>query len=363
LFYFAYNGAEFCEDSSGDVQQATGATGNCPGGYSPYPEEGILLSDDEIQQAIADNRVDAFSMSWGEPETFAAEFCYVTGAGCSNGQVGLGQVEMASLAAEGVAVFVSTGDNGAWECYNYLTGLYTGQACASYPASDPNVVAVGGVNIPLDESGNLTGSITAWADNTTLGGDGSFSNNVGSGGGVSSIFSAPSWQAATLGNSMRYLPDMSLDADPDTGASILEYADYGGTPFAVGGTSQAAPEAAAMWGLVLQACKASATCNKGGSTGYRLGNPAPLLYAIYAKGNSLSGAYTPSGFTPQLGYSQVFYDVVYGSNQAVPSPVSTPNPTVTPLGYNSGPGYDQVTGIGAPFAGHLITAVTGTNVP
>ncbi len=222
LFYFAYNGAEYCQQTSSpyNVAPATGTTGNCPGGYSPWPYEGLSLGDDEIQQAIADNTADALSMSFGEPEIFASQFCYVSGSGCAPGQVGLGQVEMASLAAEGIAVFVSSGDDGAWECFDYMTGYYTGQACASYPASDPNVVAVGGVNIPLDESGNLTGSITAWADNTTQGGNGLFGNNVGSGGGVSTVFTAPAWQAATLGNSMRHLPDWSLDADPDTGPSV-----------------------------------------------------------------------------------------------------------------------------------------------
>jgi hypothetical protein len=132
-------------------------------------------------------------------------------------------------------------------------------------------------------------------------------------------------------------------------------------PAAIGGTSASAPESAAMWALALQACKASASCNGGGTYGYRMGNPAPLLYAIYAKSNPLSGTYSAPGFTPQLNYAQVFYDVTYGDNQAVPGPTVAPEPT--PNGYNSGPGYDQVTGMGAPFAGHLIQAVTGTHVP
>ena len=312
-----------------------------------------MIADDEIQQAIADNKADAVSMSFGGPENLNVALGYINAQG-----TGVGQIEMASLAAEGIATFVSSGDDGAWECFDPNTGAPLGTACVSYPASDPNVVAVGGVNIPLDGSGNLTGTITAWADNTTLGGNGAFVNNVGSGGGVSTVFAAPKWQSAALGASMRLLPDWSLDADPNTGPSIF----ITGFPFAIGGTSASAPESAAMWALVLQACKASSSCNKGGATGYRLGNPNPLIYAIYAKSNPLSAAYTPAGFTAQLGYSNVFYDVVVGNNQAVPSP-NAPQPATTPVGYNSGPGYDQVTGVGAPFAGHLIQAVTGTQVP
>ena len=167
----------------------------------------------------------------------------------------------------------------------------------------------------------------------------------------------------------RGVPDVAGDADPNTGPSVAIDAAYGYTPVAVGGTSAAAPEAAALWALVLQACKASTTCNQGGATGYRLGNPSPLLYAIYATGTYASGSYAPSGFKPALTYSQVFYDVTYGGNQAVPAPTPTPPagsaPVAipTPTGYNSGPGYDQVTGLGAPFTGHLIQAVTGTKVP
>jgi len=355
LFYQAFNQNEGCYNTTtGNFDSsATGAT--CPGGDIASQYEGIYVSDDSIQQAIADNMADAISMSFGGPENLNEYYGYIG----TVANPGVGQIEIASLVAEGIAVFVSSGDDGAWECFDPSTGLPLGTPCASYPASDINAVAVGGVNIPLDESGNLTGSITAWADNTTEGGNGQFGNNVGSGGGVSAYFTAPAWQAAALGASMRLIPDWSLDADPDTGPSVF----IDGFPEAVGGTSASAPASAAMWALVLQACKASSTCNKGGSTGYRLGNPAPIMYAIYAKSNPLSGAYSASGFTPQLGYSNVFYDVVYGSNQAVPAPGPLPTPQSTPIGYNSGPGYDQVTGVGAPFAGHLIQAVTGTVVP
>ncbi len=357
LFYLGFE--TYCLYASGPNVGDLYAT-PCAAGDIPQQYEGIQISDDELQQAIADNKADALSLSFGEPENFAAYYGYVQGA-ATLGAPGVGQIEFASLAAEGIAVFVSSGDDGAWDCVNPITGNYTGQACVSYPASDPNVVAVGGVNIPLDENGNLTGSITAWADNTTLGGGGGFVNDVGSGGGVSSVFTAPAWQATTTGATMRELPDISLDADPLTGPSIMIDAAYGGSPESIGGTSASAPESAAQWGIVLQACKASSTCNKGGTYGYRLGNPAPLLYAIYGTSNLAKAPY-PSSFTPALTYAKVFYDVLYGDNQAVP-PSGTPQPATTPGGYAAGPGYDQVTGLGAPFTGHLIQAITGTTVP
>lgn len=356
LFYLAYNPGECVDPNTGNFVTDP----NCAAdGKLVWPLEGLhndgSLTDDEIQQAIADNKADAISMSFGGPENLNEAFGYIGPAGSP----GPGQIEMASLAAEGIAVFVSSGDDGAWECFDPNSGAPLGTPCASYPATDPNVVSVGGVNIPLDESGNLTGQISAWGDNTTKGGYGDFQNDVGSGGGVSTVFAAPAWQAATVGSTMREEPDISLDADPDSGQSMVE---YGGTQyqsvFAVGGTSMSAPEAAAQWALVLQACKQSTTCNNAGN--YRLGNPAPLFYAIYGTSKLAKGPVTGATFAPQLDYAHVFTDVVYGGNTAVPSPTTPPVPT---SGYESGPGYDEVTGIGAPSTGHLIQAVTGTKLP
>ncbi len=79
----------------------------------------------------------------------------------------------------------------------------------------------------------------------------------------------------------------------------------------------------------------------------------PYLYAIYA-GTKIAGV------APALAYNQVFYDIVYGDNQMA-------NPTYAPAspvpGASAGPGYDLVSGVGVPFAGHLIQAITGQTVP
>ena len=217
----------------------------------------------------------------------------------------------------------------------------------SYPASDPNVVAVGGANIQVNELGNLTGPMTAWADNTTAGGSGTFSNDVGSGGGISSVFAPAPWQLALVPGAVnREIPDVSLDADPLTGPSIGYNLAFPGGGFApIGGTSAAAPETAAQWGVVLSACAASPACATApGPKPYRLGNPAAIYYAIAA---------SPAG------YAGTFYDIITGSNQAV-----APGTGGQPGGYNAGPGYDMVTGIGVPFTGHLIDAIiTGAQVP
>jgi hypothetical protein len=101
-----------------------------------------------------------------------------------------------------------------------------------------------------------------------------------------------------------------------------------------------------MWALVLQACAKNPACaTAGGPKPYRLGNAAPLLYAQYAKGSTI----LPS-------YAQTFYDVLYGDNQ---QGVASPGPTSSPLdpGYDAGPGYDRVSGLGVPFGRALVRAV------
>ncbi|HTU81081.1 MAG TPA: protease pro-enzyme activation domain-containing protein [Candidatus Acidoferrales bacterium] len=346
LFYIAYNPSICVDPATGYIVQNK-KNGSCPKGAEHYPLMGIQLADDSLQQAIADNKSDTQSLSWGEPENEALASGYISS---NPSKPGVGQIEFASFAAEGIAVFVSSGDNGAWECFDPQTGLPLGTACVSYPASDPNVVAVGGVNAPIGENGIVNGQITAWADNTTGGGNGHFENNVGSGGGKSTVFAPNSAQAAALGNAHREVPDIALDADPATGPSVALNSAFAGFQEmgAIGGTSASAPEANAEWGDVLSACAAVASCSTAsGAKPYRLGNPVSFIYSLYKSSS----------------YKKTFYDVVYGDNQAVPAPTPTPQPghtpapLPTPIGYSAGPGYDMVTGVGVPFGGHLVDAV------
>jgi subtilase family serine protease len=346
LFYIAYNPAECYQPGPGGG--AIGGT--CPagpnGGLISIPAIGLDLADDEIEQAISDNTADILSLSYGAPESYAAGYYFAP----NDPSTGFGSAEFAALAAEGIAVFVSSGDSGAEGCARIFPAPPTAnQPCVSYPAVDPNVVSVGGVTTPLDQFGRLTNQITGWGTQTS-GGAG------GSGGGVSLYIPQPSWQAQLPGiqGSMRNQPDASLEGDSATGVSIIMNADPGlhsQQVLSVGGTSVAAPEMAAMWALVLQACKAAPSCGRGGVYGYRLGNPAPILYSFYGKTG-----------TGNLMYSHVFYDVVYGDNSQLPTKTGpTPVPSGAPNapGFNAGPGYDLVTGLGVPFARALIQAVTG----
>jgi subtilase family protein len=120
----------------------------------------------------------------------------------------------------GVSVFVAAGDSGL---------------PAEYPSSSPNVVSVGGTTLTLDGNQQLVAE-TGWA----LGGGGCSKYEIATG--AQRSF-AQYGQAGCGGR--RATPDIALDADPASGASVYDTTPYQSHTgwFTVGGTSLATP----MW--------------------------------------------------------------------------------------------------------------------
>ena len=142
----------------------------------------------------------AISMSWGGEE-FPEE-------------VGL---DKHFKSVSNAVFFASSGDNGAG---------------ASWPASSPNVIGVGGTSLSLAKDGSLLKE-TAWS---------------GSGGGVSAYEKAPVFQATYViakSKGMRAVPDVAYDADPVSGFPII----HAGVWHTAGGTSAGAPQWAALTAL------------------------------------------------------------------------------------------------------------------
>lgn len=192
----------------------------------------------------------------------------------------------------GVTFLAATGDNGA---------------PGGYPAFSPNVVAVGGTQITLGPGGSY-GSEVGWS---------------GSGGGFSRFEPEPSWQQSVQSSGERSIPDVSMDASPQSGVPIYDSYDFGtGSPWAkVGGTSLATP----MWaGLI----------------------------AIADQGRALAGMSSLDGPTQTLPRlynlaSADFHDITSGFNGR----------------YSAGPGYDEVTGLGTPVANLLVPDLAGITLP
>jgi kumamolisin len=207
----------------------------------------------------------------------------------------------------GVAMFASSGDNGAFDCI--VHGQVPGNSAlgVDMPAALPGVTGVGGTTLAVNSSGG-------WAHEAAWEGP---IETSGGGGGVSRFFTLPSWQKA-LGDSTamsmnpegrRMVPDVSADADPVSGASLI-FPDGSGQG---GGTSQAAP----IWAGITALIDGYLKHNNHQAIGFM--NPA--LYHL---------AETTQPYPP-------FHDVTVGSN----------------LHYPAGRGYDMATGLGTPNAWNL----------
>jgi subtilase family serine protease len=340
LFYLAYVPSECFDPTVSSCPKDNQGNG--------YTAQGLAESDDEIQQAIADNTADVLSLSYGGSEPglgifYAANLDFLNGAPVQYDPAGFGPSEFAALASEGIAVFASTGDAGAQGCAPFSVSQENAK-CIQYPSSDVSLSAIGGVTVPLNNAGQYLGPITVWGQQTQSGG--------GTGGGVSLFIPRPLWETGANVSGRRNVPDASLLGDPETGVGVTSNIAFGGGVFGAvsqwGGTSVSTPEMAAMWALVLDACKQTPSCNRAaGAKSYRLGNAAPYLWKIYN---------TPTS------YPNVFLDVTFGNNGVVGcqqnGSCGNTNPTPAP-GFTAGTGYDNDTGIGVPFARHLINAVVG----
>ncbi len=194
---------------------------------------------------------------------------------------------------QGITFVASAGDTGG---------------AVGYPATSPNVLAVGGTTLSIDGQGNYLGE-RGWSDG---------------GGGPSTVEPLPAYQNNVQNNvdgsfSTRMTPDVAFDADPNTGVSIYDtYNNTTSAPWAqYGGTSLSAP----CWGG---------------------------LVAIFDQGRVAAGLGTldgPSQTLPML-YSMpsdAFHDITTGSN-----------------GYAAGAGYDLVTGLGSPVANLMAARFVAT---
>ncbi len=253
--------------------------------FATNTDQGFI---DSISTAVHDttHNPSVISISWGGPED-------------SWTQQARTQMEQAftEAAAVGVTVTVASGDNGSTD------GVSDGKQHVDFPASAPHALGCGGTSLQID-NGQISDE-SVWNDGTG-GGAG--------GGGISIEFPVPSYQSALTGEDNvdthkpgRGVPDVSGDADPETGYQIL----VDGSRQVIGGTSAVAPLWAGLTALMNQ------------SLGKPVGFLQPQLYTPTAEGS--------------------LHDITQGNNGS----------------YAAGPKWDPCTGLGSPDGQALLAALGG----
>lgn len=273
-----------------------------------YVYQGANASPDEVtlyQQIASDNAAKSISTSFGVDE--ATEL--------SSGSINAEINAFNQMAAQGQSMFAAAGDAGAYDDGTTIS--------VDDPASNPSVTGVGGTHLNTNPDQTYA-SETTWNNGSVAKGAG--------GGGVSTYFHIPAYQvgvSSAASQTMRNVPDVSLNADPQTGYSI--YVTDPATPLlpaftVVGGTSAAAPLWAAFTGLVNEQ---RADLGLTSTVGFL----NPTLYNIAETG--------------QL--NNLYHDIKDGSNN---------------LKYVAAPGYDNATGIGTFVGDQLLGALSpSTNTP
>jgi kumamolisin len=211
--------------------------------------------------AAAADGCDVCSISWG-----ADEASWGAAAGDAMEQTA------AAATAAGMVVFAASGDNDS-------SDGGPGRANVDLPASAPHVIGCGGTHKPH------AGEETVWNN------DPRHTTGEGTGGGYSTLFPMPTWQAGAPHGPGRLVPDVAGNADPNTGYEIILY----GAATVVGGTSAVAPLYAGLFA----------------SFGTKLGFVTPELYLN----------------------SACFTDITHGDNGA----------------FRARTGVDPCTGLGSPL--------------
>ncbi len=341
---------------------------------------------DAFFKAASQNAVGSISASWGESET--AIQASVNAYQESSGYAAAFNEAYLEAAAQGQSTFVSSGDSGA---YTASRDLGTTNLSIDNPADSPYVTAAGGTTLASTQTyttanGSGTETVTVpkemgwnwgylWPMYQALGfnseASAATSLVVGSGGGYSSLFSMPSYQqklnysmyndyqyltptnyqnidglnlptgfqfnsnpmlAQGMSPAMRAVPDLSVNADPQTGYAVYDpqfQSVYGSSVVEFGGTSFSAPQLNGASAVIAS------------FLGHRVGFWNPAIYKMAA-------------MNPGTALTPLSSDTVYGSSQYS----STGSTTVAPganftngnLFYTGTPGaiYNPATGLGIP---------------
>jgi subtilase family serine protease len=226
----------------------------------------------------------------------------------------------ARAVSKGYTLLAGSGDSGAAQFSCDGNGAIEATAT---PASDPNVTSIGGTTLNADgETGAYIGE-TTWTELPTIGCnppalDLPFDVNC-SGGGFSTIYRRPSWQASQVKHDGRGVPDVAFSAGVNGGVLTVCSVCDGGPPafFLFGGTSVGPP----TWsGLVVDTDQMAH---------HDIGDINRVLYQIGQSSHRRAD----------------LHDVTVGNNDVA---------EIGGAGFEAREGWDPVTGLGTPNAANLL---------
>ena len=302
----------------------------------------------QLNQVVADNEASIVTNSWGEPT-----FVVIDGQIFSTIDKALVKAYESVFkqgAVQGIGFYFSSGDNG-----DDLDAF--GVKHPEFPTGDPWVTSVGGTSIAISKT-NTRLFETGWG--TTLYAlkrngkawekTGAF--HGGAGGGFSQVFRRPWYQDGVVPSNTegRAVPDIGMDSDPTTGMLTGETqlfplpsvfgpagAIYG--EYRIGGTSLGSPLLAGVQAVAEGA--------------QRIGFANPRIYRLAQKRHSPYYDVTPQGDE-----ANARADYVNGINAD-----DGVNYTVRAFDQDTslftGPGWDDVSGVGSVTAAYIAQLVKG----
>jgi subtilase family serine protease len=316
------------------------------------PNNGSDL-DEAINWAVVHHLGNTISNSWSSAEGFG-----------NPARLERDERILELAAAQGIDVNFSSGDFG--DGVEYLTGSFK---TVGYPASSPNATGVGGTSLFLNPD-NTMAFQTGWGSNVTrlTNPDGTpvvpplntppLGFQYGAGGGASLTFARPSFQSGlSVPGGTRLEPDIGFLADPFTGVEVIETVNGQLSVGVFGGTSVACPMFSGIMAIAAQ------------KAGHGLGQAAPLLYNLPAGAvadvtavsspNNVTGLIdgkpiTANQLAAPLGNTSSYFSALYNSPSSGRWDVVTFG---TDSSLTTGPGWDDVTGVGTPNGLSFVDAI------
>lgn len=319
---------------------------------------------DSIQYAI-DNKIgNIISVSYGSCEPLLGTFSLET--------------FFTQAATQGQTILAASGDAGSTACFVGTTTTNPSltvqeQVAVNYPASSPWVTGIGGTEITAANAAvgtywqaatnsttdNINSAIqyipeVAWNDGTPN--CGATNCLSASGGGASTLFTKPTWQAGVTGipaANHRYVPDISLYSSPDLPGYLYCTSDTSGWTKATATTS--AQQASCNSGF---RDAATGDLTIAGGTSFATPVFAGMLALInqkagYASGQGLINPILYTMAADSATYAVAFHDITSGNNNCTGGTADCSSST---NGFSAGTGYDEVTGLGSIDLNNLGTA-------